>query len=122
MTTPDPAAAPRRDPIEIFRSFLSEHPELVGTIADIAATAAAGPPVPLTFYGVIRELISASRLAIDDERRAQMMAAVDEHEQQHEQNSGATSPAPGSAPSSAPPTSSALGLDSDPAGYGTPGA
>jgi hypothetical protein len=61
-----------------LRAFLEDHPEVA---AELGMPEPAGPPVPLTLYHVLHDLIDAAHLhGTDDERRAQYHAVVDEHE------------------------------------------
>lgn len=126
MTTPP---AEKRSAIDLLKAFLAEHPELVPELAQAAAELASGPPTPLTIYHVVHDLVDMMRGGIDDERRAQMHASIDEHEaahaelvaQAHVHNSAAPSPA-AEAPSSPASPSSSLSIDGDPATFDPPGA
>jgi len=71
-------AAEAKAIVEQLRAFLDEHPEVA---AELGMPEPAGPPVPLTLYHVLHELIDAAHLpGADQERRDQYHGAVDEHE------------------------------------------
>jgi hypothetical protein len=64
--------------VETLRSFLTDHPEVAAELG-VSQAEPAGPPDPLTFHGIIRDLVRHIP-GIDDERREQMAAAIDDHE------------------------------------------
>jgi len=66
-----------RDQVEMLRSFLHDHPE-VGRALGIEA-ARVVPPVPLTMYHILHELVDMIP-ATDLERRDQMHDVLFEHE------------------------------------------
>jgi hypothetical protein len=120
MSTPDPAK--KADALALFKGFLAEHPELIAELTSAAAELAAGPPTPLTLFGIVHDMIDAFRGPVDMERRAQMHAAVDEHEAEHQalvaamhEHQAAAAPSPAAeAPSSPAPGPAELPVDSDP--------
>jgi len=64
-----------------LRAFLAEHPEVAAELG-VPDAAPAGPPVPLTFHGVVHELVDRLHGA-DQERRDQMHAVIEDHAVQH---------------------------------------
>lgn len=113
--TPEPAGKP--DPLELFKSFLADHPEIVPELLAAAGQVATAPADPLTYFGVVHELIDAYRAPIDDERRAQMHSVVDDHAAEHAElvaragASAASGDAPAPAPASEPAVPASPGTD-----------
>jgi hypothetical protein len=61
-----------------LKAFLADHPEVAAELG-VPDTSAAGPPVPLTFHGIVHELVDRLH-GIDQERRDQMHDVIADHE------------------------------------------
>lgn len=93
-------SSPDAQILEVLKSFVAEHPEIMPELSKAAE--AAVEKVPLTIFDLFHELVGHVK-NIDAERAEQLHAAVDQHQAQHEALLAAVPSAANPEPASSPP-------------------